>query len=117
MMKSQSIPTLQESRERFATFGECLHYHQEWVKPYGTKTQIKTCMVCAKTFEKKYPTQAQIVKDALMRALEQPNATKESVYTFAANDTSAPRPTIRRVASALRVELQCHLDTLNGVVP
>jgi len=51
---TKQIPTLAECKTRFASFGECNHYHKTWIKPYKCEVKILTCKVCTKEFERRY---------------------------------------------------------------
>ena len=111
MMKS--VPSLEECKERFVKFGECEHHYQDWIRPYKCTTEIKTCLVCAKTFEKRYPTQNNIIKSEMMLALNGGVSDKQILYNIVAQKTDAPRPTIRRVARDLRNDLIQKVEVLS----
>ncbi|MEK6829266.1 MAG: hypothetical protein AABY15_04000 [Nanoarchaeota archaeon] len=51
-------------------------------------------------------TQIQTIKTELLLALNGGMNNKQEIYTIVAQKTNTPRPTVRRVASALKKELQ-----------
>ena len=57
-------------------------------------------------------TQSQRIRTEILLALEGGMKDKQQIYNIVAQKTDAPRPTIRRVASALKLELQKNLDIL-----
>lgn len=107
------IPSLYECRERFKNYGECQHYYKEWVQPYGCDVKIETCSVCAKTFQKKYPSQNELIKMEISKALDSGEKNKQKIYDMVQEKTDSPRPTIRRVAQSLKVDLQKKVDILS----
>lgn len=109
----KSVPILEECKERFVKFGECEHHYKEFIRPYKCTTEIMTCLVCAKTFEKKYPTQNDIIKTELLLALNGGISDKQILYNIVAQKTDSPRPTIRRVARDLRNDLQTKVNILS----
>lgn len=54
MSQTKQIPTLAECKDRFASFGECNHYHKKWMKPLNCGVKILTCKVCTKEFDRRY---------------------------------------------------------------
>src|SRR3990167_9715691 len=111
MMKQ--ITSLQECKERFVKFGECEHHYKEWIKPFGQLSKFLTCQVCAKQFEKKYPSQAETIKTELLLALNGGIKDKQIIYNIVVQKTDLPRPTVRRVARDLRNDLLKKVEILS----
>lgn len=105
IIKDMKTPSLPECKERFKKFGECKHYHLKYIRSYATTTKIETCLVCAKTFGKKYFTQAEAIADEILDQIDAGVTDKKQIYTNVVDILNVPRPTVRRVATKLRLEL------------
>lgn len=116
-MSQIELPSLQECKDRFTQFGQCEHHYKEWIKPYGMETQVKTCVVCAKTFEKKYPTQAEQIKAEINKCLDYGMTNKNEIYTKVVDSLEVPRPTVRRVARDLIIEMNHKVQILKSDLP
>ena len=116
MMASKfQVPSLEHCKEIFKATGECKHYHKEWVTPVGCHLQIKTCMVCAKNFERRYFTQAQTIEMEIDKLLNNGETDKQKIYTDVVNRLSVPRPTVRRVARDFKAKMLNKVAVLDQV--
>lgn len=114
--EKSKIPSLQDCKDRFARFGECLHYHKDWIQPYGCQVEHNTCLVCAKQFEKRYlqkVTGKQIRKELLV-CLFEGIKNKQVIYNTITDRLGAKRPSIRRVASVLKNDMMDYVEILSA---
>lgn len=58
--------------------------------------------------------QQQKVKHEIMQCLNGGMKNKQEIYTIVSTKTDTPRPTVRRVASALKKELEKHHQVLSS---
>lgn len=61
---------------------------------------------------RKETTQVQTVKKEIMNCLDNGMTSKQEIYNTVCTITETPRPTVRRVASALKKEIQSHYSIL-----
>lgn len=119
-MSSEQIPTLQECRDRFASFSECKHYekYKKWIRPYGCRTENLTCLVCAKHFDTRYlkKVSGKQIREEILTHLINGDTNKQVIYGKIVDDLGAKRPSIRRIAGDLKKDLQGFVDILDADV-
>lgn len=60
-----------------------------------------------------YPNQSARIRKEIMLALDGGMKDKQEIYSIVATNTDSPRPTVRRVASALKKELEAYHKILS----